>query len=561
MKSAYIIACLVLGFVVVLLTAPRVIAMHSRFGSKRARERHHLHSTPVSRFGGVALVGAFVAVELFIRAFIPDEEGRAPEKDVAIGGSLAMFCLGLWDDVSGLPARVKIAGQVLIALVVCGCGLRIKTLAVPWSGEELSLGVWGLVGSVVWLVGVTNAVNLIDGIDGLAGGVGLMLMGVVACIGMAQGTVFLAPAGLAGALSAFLCFNFPPARIYLGDGGAYFIGFQAAVWSVMGSREGSEWEGLAMVLFVLGLPILDSCLAVVRRGLKGVSVLRADCGHIHHRLLRRGMTSRQAVLWLYGMTGMFLGAGGALVFGGGRSQALVLGLAVVILVGGGFRLGVRGGWSHGMRRFRRSLKMRSELGYARSLLAWLRHETRRGNSLEELAQDLFFAARKLGFTSVKVRLCGTERTWTDEVPCARPVKFLHEFDPLRASFLELSGPGCDPTGRRDRPCVRSQRSCPGDWEHAGGVTDTVQLYEVMADLLAAAWQHGLARADAESSFVRPEKIPAEPESLVRSAHSRRKGCEVLTPLHCPLTGQDQGAVATLACPGPRAETRKHAYET
>jgi len=154
---------------------------------------------------------------------------------------------------------------------------------------------------VVWLVGITNLVNLMDGVDGLAAGISFMLMILLVYVGHQNGTFALLAAGMSGALLGFLKFNFPPARIYLGDGGAYFIGFQVAMFSLAGSQKGAILAALIAPLFVLAFPIADTAITVLRRGLRGLPVFRPDRGHIHHRLLDLGLSHVQTVLLIYGL--------------------------------------------------------------------------------------------------------------------------------------------------------------------------------------------------------------------------------------------------------------------
>ena len=142
--------------------------------------------------------------------------------------------------------------------------------------------------TVLWLVGMTNLINLIDGVDGLAGGICLMLMGLLAYVGHDSGSYECLVSGMAGALLGFLWFNFPPARVYLGDSGAYFLGFQIGLFSIISSHKGTIFAALVAPLFVLALPILDTTLAILRRGLRGLPIFRADRRHIHHHCSKWG---------------------------------------------------------------------------------------------------------------------------------------------------------------------------------------------------------------------------------------------------------------------------------
>ena len=262
-----IFECGLLGFGVALLAIPLILKACQR-GTllQRAADLHHTHKAEVPRLGGLALAAAFIGVELFIVGFYPEHRTRIPGRFVIVVSSLAMFALGFWDDLRPLGAKRKLVGQVLISLVICAFGLGIQKFKVPFTETILELHGWGVLITVLWLVGLTNLINLVDGVDGLAGGICLMLMALLTYVGHINGSFVLLTAGMAGALLGFLRFNFPPARIYMGDGGAYFLGFQIGVFSLASSQKGTVFAALAAPLFVLALPILDVALAILRRG-------------------------------------------------------------------------------------------------------------------------------------------------------------------------------------------------------------------------------------------------------------------------------------------------------
>jgi len=221
-----LIYCALLGMGIVLAGIPLVLkaAQVVKLPS-RAQDWHHTQGPPVPRLGGVVLVAAFLGTQLLMAACGWGVRGGLVRNWGVVIGSVAMFGLGFWDDLKPLGARRKLLGQILIAAAVCFSGIGIEGLGIPFTPRVIQLHGWGGVITVLWLVGMTNLVNLIDGVDGLAGGICLMLMALLAYVGYQSGGVGLIASGMAGALLAFLWFNFPPARIYLGDRGAYFIGF------------------------------------------------------------------------------------------------------------------------------------------------------------------------------------------------------------------------------------------------------------------------------------------------------------------------------------------------
>ena len=198
-----------------------------RFSGREEELHHpHLHKPPVSRLGGIALAGAFVSVFLLFLGTVSKNQHEAVTELSKIAGlSLAMFGLGLRDDFRPLGARRKFIGQLAIASAAYFFGIGIQRLGLPFIGQTVELGLWSWPVTLFWLVGMTNLINLIDGVDGLAGGIGLMLMLLLAVGGGGAGDVRFIAVGMTGALLGFLCFNFPPAKIYMGDGGAYFLGF------------------------------------------------------------------------------------------------------------------------------------------------------------------------------------------------------------------------------------------------------------------------------------------------------------------------------------------------
>jgi len=314
---------------IVFLLIPLILRNRSRF-AQRAPDLHHTHKTPIPRLGGLALAAAFLGVEAFVAVFFP-EQGMARERWVVMGSSLAMFGLGLWDDLRPLGAKRKLLCQLLIAAVVCSFGIGIQTFKIPFTGTIINLSAWGVLLTMLWLVAMTNLINLIDGVDGLAGGISLMLMALLAFVGYQHGFGLIA-CGMVGALLGFLWFNFPPAKIYLGDGGAYFLGFQIGLLTLVSSQKGTVVAALVAPLFVMALPIVDTTLAIVRRGLRGLPIFRPDRKHIHHRLMDMGLSRRKVVLSLYAVTLIFLGMGFTVFMSDGYWIPALLGLALLLML-------------------------------------------------------------------------------------------------------------------------------------------------------------------------------------------------------------------------------------
>jgi len=486
------IASCLLGAAIVRLLIPLIVRECARRRIlDRPSDLHHAHSRPVPRLGGLALAGAFVGVELFIALVQPDDGVSIPARDAVILGSLAMFGLGLWDDLRGLGARKKLLGQILIAVGVCTSGIGIQQFQIPLTQHIIPLGHSGLLVTVFWLVAVTNLINLIDGADGLAAGICLMLMLLIAYVGHQGGSFELLAAGMSGALLAFLRFNFPPARIYLGDGGAYFLGFQIGLFSLIDSHKGAVFASLAAPMFVLALPILDTSLAIARRGLWGLPIFRPDRRHLHHHLQSIGFSRRRVVLSFYAVTLVFLVMGFVTVWSRGHWIPGLLGFGSLVLLACAGSLGFSREWFAVGRVVGNSFGMRKEIQYALSLTHWLELEGERCGSLDGLWTSFSFAAHKLGFTSAKLTSAGGQRAWAHPHG-GRPTRSArYELHGGRSGILELEAPDSGPSGPGGEP---AGQGASGGKKLCLGVSDS-KAFEILSELLAEGWLKSAARCN------------------------------------------------------------------
>jgi UDP-GlcNAc:undecaprenyl-phosphate GlcNAc-1-phosphate transferase len=270
----------------------------------------HLRPTPTG--GGLALWAAFFVVlwaTALTRLNVEWEELR-PLIGLTVAG-LLITGLGLWDDWHGLGALPKLAVQVPVAVLVWVAGFRVDLLTNPF-GADLALGALSLPFTLLWVLAVVNAVNLIDGLDGLATGIAMIAALTLAAVGFARGEilVLLLSATLAGSLAGFLPFNFPPARIFLGDTGSLLVGLLLAVTALVENRKATLALTLAVPMVAMLVPMLDTFLAIVRRVRNGRHPFRGDTDHLHHRLLTLGLTGRGAVFLMWGASLYF----GALAF-------------------------------------------------------------------------------------------------------------------------------------------------------------------------------------------------------------------------------------------------------
>jgi UDP-GlcNAc:undecaprenyl-phosphate/decaprenyl-phosphate GlcNAc-1-phosphate transferase len=432
MDYLVIIFCVLLGLGVTLLLIPLIRhASESGRGYFKASYFHHTHQGTISRLGGGALAVAFVAVAAAsYLGLIPHDPAQRSVRTLVVCAPLAMFLLGLWDDLKPLGARKKLVGQILIAAAVCYAGVGIENFQNPVTGTLYSLGKWSWLVTIGWLVALTNVINLCDGIDGLAGGISLMLMGLLTFLGGGDYLPFpvACAAGMFGALLGFLRYNFPPAKIYMGDGGAYFLGFLIALLTLLHSQKGSVVAALIAPLFVLALPILDVSVAILRRGLKGLPIFRPDREHIHHRLLKFGFSRTRTVLVMYGISALFLFFAFILLWLQGRGLPILMGFIFLTLLLAGRSFDFSRHWFAVGRVLENSLELRKETHYALALGRWLELEAERVDTPEELWEGFIFVARKLGFVRVTLRLADVEKVWEREPAPVVPPDYQCTYD-------------------------------------------------------------------------------------------------------------------------------------
>ena len=486
MSSLYpALLCGLLGLGITLLLIPLLRSeFFRRFAGGTARDFHHEHEAAVPRWGGLAFAVSLLVVGTGISLFAPENDSgdKTYIRIVMVGGALAMFGLGFWDDLKPIGARRKLVAQVLLATAVYFAGLRIDSFQNPLTGEIWYFGGWGLLVTILWLVGITNLINLIDGIDGLAGGICLMLMALLVYVGHSGNGFPLLASVMVGSLVGFLRYNFPPAKIYMGDGGAYMLGFLIGEMTIACSHKGTVAAALIAPLFVLTLPILDVSFAIIRRGLKGLPIFRPDRRHIHHRLLGMGFSHRRAVLVLYCFTVCFLALGFVAYTARGRTVAVAFGVAMLILLFTAGRFKFSREWFSVGRVLGNSLRMRQEVRYATALANWLTLEGGRVRSVETLWASFLFAAQRLGFGYVRLELADGERTWS--LPGTHQAWHAAEFDfqrrgagrlELRAVDCRTNSEGCLLIGRE----VAQATLC--------SCVAKPEIFEMMAELLAESW--------------------------------------------------------------------------
>ncbi len=292
-----VLLAFLIAFVVTLAVTPlmRWLALRSGIIDKPGHRK--VHRAPIPYLGGVAIFAGFAVAAILV---VP---GSRPLNGLLFGAACILI-LGLLDDILDIPAKVKLGGQVLVALVfaLTSPGNTIDFFTNPFSGEMLSIGWLNIPLTVFWIVAVINAVNLIDGMDGLAAGISFIAAVVLMFFAREQmygAAAVIISAALAGSCLGFLQFNFHPAKIFMGDAGSMLLGFVLAAVSVQGTMKSAAAISLLVPFLALMLPIFDTASAIVRRALRRQPVFKADREHIHHRLLAIGLSHRQAVLVMY----------------------------------------------------------------------------------------------------------------------------------------------------------------------------------------------------------------------------------------------------------------------
>lgn len=311
---------------------------HSRGWVEPPHLDRHVHTIAVPRLGGVAIYASFMVV-VGAALLVPERLRLSlvpPIKSTfaLLGSALIIFLLGLYDDLCGVGPYKKLTVQAVAATVLFVGGFGIHRLDLVSSGQALQSSI-GLPLTIFWVMLITNAFNLIDGLDGLAAGSALFSTIVVFILSLVVPNPMITclAVTLAGAILGFLRFNFHPASIFLGDSGSLFIGFMLSAMALAGYQKAPTMIAVAIPVVALGLPILDVALAIVRRFLGGKPLFRGDSRHIHHKLLERGLSQREAVLILYAASAGF-GFLSLILLHQGAAIALVLAVTGIgILIG------------------------------------------------------------------------------------------------------------------------------------------------------------------------------------------------------------------------------------
>ena len=335
--NTYLLTSFIISFIFVCIFTPPLIRFGKKYGFVDQVNQRKIHRGAIPRIGGIAIsIGTMLPV---LHLFIVFKLRRIVDVETTnnmilyFGGGLAISFLGLIDDIKGINAKIKFLFQAVIAILATQHGALIQSFPMPWGRVEL--GIFGYVITVFWIIGIINAFNLIDGMDGLSSGITLFSSLTIAILAIVNGylAVALVALALAGAVTGFLIYNFNPAKIFMGDSGSMFIGYILAVISLRSQSKTHAIVSILVPIIAMGLPILDTTLAFLRRILRHQSIFMADKQHIHHFLLSLGFNQRKTVLILYSISISFTILAMIMIFNENINTFLiVLVFAIIVFV-------------------------------------------------------------------------------------------------------------------------------------------------------------------------------------------------------------------------------------
>ena len=340
-----------LAFIVSFMATPYTIKIANKIGAVDVpKDERRMHKKAMPKFGGPAVILGFLVSVIYLLIVMSLENtinlfGTEKYGMKLLGMFLGIIVISITciiDDIKTIKPIVKLAGQTLAAIIAVAFGVRIGDFDIAFYNTSELGEIFSIILTVVWIVGVTNAINLIDGLDGLASGISVIsavsLLVIFVLNGSSLVSIVLITA-LAGALVGFLPFNFAPAKTFIGDTGSNFLGYSLSIISILGAAKTYTIAVIVLPIIVLGLPIFDTLWAIIRRVIKGKSIkaiFKADKGHLHHRIVAKGFSQKQAVLILYGISAIF-GIFAVILLDSGIWKALSFLLMVLVAVGLGYR--------------------------------------------------------------------------------------------------------------------------------------------------------------------------------------------------------------------------------
>ena len=339
-----------IAFMTAFMAKPHTINLANKVGAvDEPKDERRINKVTMPRLGGLAVIaGFFVSIVYLLIVMVMENKINLYEESYNIkllGFGLGALIIGVTcfiDDVKGVPALGKLIAQVAAAVLVVKAGIRIDTLDIPFFNIANASPMFYAGLTVCWIVGITNAMNLIDGLDGLSTGISLIaclsLLIIFSLNGSPLISIVLITA-LGGALCGFLPYNFNPAKTFIGDTGSNFLGYCLSIISILGIAKTYTAIVIVAPLMVLALPIFDTLSSIVRRVISGKSlkaIIQPDANHLHHKMLKKGFTQKQAVLIMYGLSATF-GMFAIILMESGIWKALSFALIMVVIVAMGYK--------------------------------------------------------------------------------------------------------------------------------------------------------------------------------------------------------------------------------
>ena len=339
-----------IAFMTAFMATPHTINLAKKIGAvDTPQDARRVNKITMPRLGGLAVIAGFFVSVSYLLLIMTIEKNIDLMQDNYIQ-KLIGFCIGAFiigitcfvDDVKGVKAIVKLIAQTVAAIIVVKSGIRIDNLDIPFFNFQNMSDIFFDIVTVAWIVGITNAINLIDGLDGLSTGIS-----IIACISLL--IIFSLNASplisiilitaLCGSLVGFLPYNFNPAKTFIGDTGSNFLGYCLSIISILGIAKTYTAIVIIAPLIVFALPLFDTIFAIIRRIIKGKSlkaVIEPDAGHVHHKMLQKGFTQKQAVLILYGISAIF-GMFAVILMESGIWKALSFALIIFVIIAMGYK--------------------------------------------------------------------------------------------------------------------------------------------------------------------------------------------------------------------------------
>ena len=340
-----------IAFIISMMLTPYTIKIAKKIGAVDVpKDKRRMHTREMPKFGGPAVIIGFLvsviyllivmSIENSINLFTVEQYGI---KLIGLFLGIAVITIvGIIDDTKTLKPIQKLLGQIFSAIIIVAFGIKIEQITIPFLYEVGLNEIFSTILTIIWIVGITNAINLIDGLDGLSSGItsiACLSLLIIFCLNESPLIAIILITALIGALVGFLPFNFAPAKTFIGDTGSNFLGFMLAVISILGIAKTYTIAVIVLPVIVLGLPIFDVFFAITRRIIKGKSlkaIFKADKGHLHHKLVARGFSQKQAVIILYGISAAF-GMFAVILLDSGLLKALSFLLMVIAAVAIGYK--------------------------------------------------------------------------------------------------------------------------------------------------------------------------------------------------------------------------------